>query len=394
MLLASLLALLSAPQLPEDPGPHLVGWRDVQLQDQRFGQGLVPVRIYYPAAAAGQDQPADPAAGPFPLVGFQHGWLGSADGYDLLCTHLASWGFVVSSTDSERGLFPNTREFAEDTRAALWWIEDQSVVPGAWLEGMADAAAVWSAIGHSMGGATLSQLIGIEPRVRVILGLQAADNPAGYAAMAAYDGGAWWIAGGSDFVVSAATVHDWYERAMPSSRRDLYWEVAGMGHLGCTDTVGNGDPLPGPEQQRLHRRLAGAVLRAEVRGEENVLFDAVGAGAAAEPLAVESQCAEPPVWAIEGGASILVGAAARSNGGAALAWSLALGNFQTRFGPLGFDPRTASVVFQGGAGFDGVVEVVVPPQSAWLGRTIGFAGLASGGGRPPRLGRTALVDYP
>jgi hypothetical protein len=36
----------------------------------------------------------------------------------------------------------------------------------------------------------------------------------------------------------------------------------------------------------------------------------------------------------------------------------------------------------------------VPPQSAWLGRTIGFAGFAAGAGRPPQLGRTVLVDYP
>jgi dienelactone hydrolase len=391
-LLASLCAL--SAQLPEDPGPHAVGWRDVLLQDQRFGQGAVDVRIYYPALAAGEDQPADPAAGPYPVAGFQHGWLGSADGYDDLCTHLASWGFVVSSTDTERGLFPNTREFAEDTRAALWWVEDQSALPGSWLEGMADPAAPWAVIGHSMGGGTLSQLVPIEPRVRAVVGLQAAANSAGRAAMEAYDGGAWWIAGSADFVVAPATVHDWFERAGANSRRDLYWEVQGMGHVGCTDSPGGGDPLPGAEQHRLHRRLVGAVLRAEQKGEENVLFDALGAGAAGEPLELESACFEPPTWAIEGNASIALGAAARAGGAAGLAWSLSLGAFQTPYGMLGFDPAAAVVVFRGPAGAGGTVAALVPPEAGWVGRTVGFAAIAAGGGRPARLGRTVLVDYP
>lgn len=394
MIPALALLLLPAAQLPEDPGPYAVGWRNVLLQDQRFGQGGVDVRIYYPAAAAGQNQPADPTGGPFPLVGFQHGWLGNADGYDLLCTHLASWGFVVSSTDTETGLFPNTREFAEDTRAALWWIEDQSALPASWLAGMADAGGPWSAVGHSMGGGTLTQLIGIEPRVRAIVGLQAADNSAGYASLQAWTGRAWWIAGSADWIVPPGVVHDWYERAAPNSERDVYWEVIGMGHTGCTDTPGAGDPLPAAEQQRLHRRLVAAVLRAEQLGDENVLFDALGAGAAGEPLLLESFCSLPPTWAIEGGASIAVGAAARSGGTAAIAWSLTLGNYATPYGPLGFDPRSATVVFQGPAGFSGAVAAVVPPQAGWSGRTIGFAALAGGGGRPARLGRTVLVDYP
>ncbi len=395
MLPLLLTVLCAAPaQLPEDPGPFAVGWRNVLFQDQRFGQGNVDIRVYYPAVAAGQNAVADPSGGPFPLVGFQHGWLGDADGYDNLCTHLASWGFVISSTDTETGLFPNTREFAEDTRASLWWIEDQSATPGAWLEGMADPTAIWSALGHSMGGGTLSELIGVEPRVRNIIGLQAADNSAGYGAMAAYSGAAYWIAGSVDNIVFPHTVHDWLERAQATSRRDLYWEVIGMGHGGCTDEVGTGDPLPGPEQHRLHRRLCTALLRSEADGEEDALGTTLGAGAAGEPLEAESFCAEPPLWVVEGGASILVGAAARSLGGSGIAWSLDLGNYSTPYGNLGFAPASAVPAFFGNAGFDGVVETVIPPEPAWVGRTVGFAAFAAGAGRLPRLSRTALVDYP
>lgn len=386
--------LLLSFQLPEDPGPFPVGWRDESFVDARFGQGVVDARVYYPATAAGQNAPADPAGGPYPLVGFQHGWLLSAANYDSLCSHLASWGYVVSSTDTESGLFPDRPSFARDTHAALWRLEDESANPASWLAGMADPLAPWSAAGHSMGGGALSLLIGVEPRVRTVVGLQAAQEPAGVAAMQAFDGAAWWIAGGVDGIVPPAVVRDWYEEAGTASRRDGYWEVTGMGHTGCTDSPPNGEPLSGAEQARVHRRLLVAMLECEVRGDENALHHALGAGAAGQPWDAESDCRVPPVWAIEGGASILAGVAARSGGKAGIAWSLALGSYSTPYGTLGFAPGSAVRVFFGAVGGDGVADVVVPPQSAWLGRTIGFAGFAAGAGRPPQLGRTALVDYP
>lgn len=395
----TMLALLSLlfvvpSQLPEDPGPFPVGWRNQTFQDARFGQGSVVVRVYYPALTAGQNTVTDPAGGPYPVFGFQHGWLGNADYYDLLCIHLASWGYLVSSTNTETGVFPDRQAFARDTRAALWWLEDESANPASWLSGMADPVAPWSAAGHSMGGGTLSLLIGIEPRVRTIIGLQAAQEPAGVLAMSQYDGAAWWIAGGSDSIVPPTVVHDWYEEAGAASRRDLYWEVTGMGHGGCTDTPPSNEPLPGAEQHRLHRRLVTAVLECEVRGDENALHHTLGAGATGEPLSIESDCRVPALWAIEGGASILVGLAARANGRAGIAWSLALGNYSTPYGPLGFDPRTAVKEHFSRAGASGIVETVVPPRASWLGRTVGFSGIAIGAGRPPSLGRTALIDYP
>jgi len=388
------LLLCLSFQLPEDPGPFPVGWRDESFQDLRFGQGIVDARVYYPATVNGQNAPADPVGGPYPLMGFQHGWLGSAANYDNLCTHLASWGYVVSSTDTESGLFPDRQAFARDTRAAMWWIEDESADPLSWLADMVDPIAPWSAMGHSMGGGTLSLLIGIEPRVRTIVGLQAAQEPAGLAAMRTFDGAAWWIAGSVDTLVPPSGVHAWFEEAGMASRRDAYWEVIGMGHTGCTDSPSNGDPLPGAEQFRVHRRIVTAVLECEVRGDENLLSTTLGAGAYGEPWSAESDCRIPPVWAIEGGASIFVGVAGRAGGRAALAWSLTLGSYSTPYGPLGFDPRTAVRAASGLTGTDGVLEAALPPRGSWLGRTIGFAGIASGASRPPLLGRTAFVDYP
>lgn len=393
-MLLPLLLSLTALQLPEDPGPHAVGWRDLLLQDQRFGQGLVDVRVYYPASSSGPNAAADPSGGPFPLVAFQHGWLGTADGYDLICTQLASWGFFVSSTNTESGLFPDTREFAEDTRAALWWLEDESFRPGSWMEGMCDPNALWSALGHSMGGGTLSQLIAVEPRVLNVIGLQAVNLPAGAGNFQTYGGSAWWVAGSVDNLVPPGEVRDWFDRASVASRRDAYWELIGGGHSGCTDSPPGGEPLSAAEQQRITRRLATCILLAEVKGEENLLSFVLGAGAFGEPLETESLCAEPPLWVIEGGASVMTGIAGRSANRAGLAWSLDLGQFQTPYGALGFRPSSAVVAFAGSAGADGLAEQVIAPHPSWSGRTVGFAGIAAGAGRPPRFSRTGLVQYP
>ena len=80
-------------------GPHAVAFRDVSFVDPV--QGGVQGRVYYPAA----DGEPDPSDGPYPLVGMMHGWLGQTFMYDQICTEVASWGFVVASTNTETGLF-------------------------------------------------------------------------------------------------------------------------------------------------------------------------------------------------------------------------------------------------------------------------------------------------
>ena len=195
LLLSALVLAPAASAAIEDPGVLPVGWRDISFDDDIFGQGTILARIYYPALDAGRDTPADPSQGPYPLIAFQHGYLGEPRDYDDLCTHLASWGVLVASTGTETGFFADVDQYARDTRSLLHWVDRESGDSQSWLHAMAWDGD-WGASGHSMGGGTLGLLIGIEPRVRTIVGLQSA-GPEGEGAdhMRAFTGIAAQVAG-------------------------------------------------------------------------------------------------------------------------------------------------------------------------------------------------------
>jgi dienelactone hydrolase len=368
------LSLASALQLPEDPGPWPAGWQDVVFTDPNFGQGTVKARIHYPAVIAGENAQADPSGGPYPTTALMHGWLGSADGLDTIANHFASHGFLVASIDTERGLFPNVPNYARDTRAMLHWVEGESQTAGSWLEGMARGGE-WAAIGHSMGGGTLSHLIGIETRVRAIVGMEAADADApGPANMMAYTGAGMWISGTADWVVPPATVRLWYQRAGVANRRS-YFNVEGMGHAGPTDTPANNEPMPGADQQRVHMRLITTFLDAELRGNDGAYEYTFGnTYAASPPWALSQSYLRPALWgglaATTGGSEFGVHGAAFTN--TVFAWSTQLGNSSTPFGNAGIDLNAggnSNPISLGAAGWgSGVFNF--PPQ--WSGTTVYF----------------------
>lgn len=396
LLLLLCTSLPAAAQAIEDPGPHPVGWRVFTFTDAIFGQGTITGRIYYPAAAAGEGADADPSGGPFPLVAFQHGWLGAPDGYDELCTHIASWGFVVASTGTETGLFPDHAQFARDTRSFLHRVEAESATPASWLYGMA-ADGDWGAVGHSMGGGTLHLLIGIEPRIRAIAGLQAADesDPDARAAIAAYTGDALYIAGSSDLIVPQDVVRRWFDRAVLAAR-DIFHVVQGMGHTGAMDDPGFLDPMPAPEQQRLHRRLVTGFLRAEIRGEENLYAETLGEGIGTEPVSVEAICEEPALWAREsasGPGRIVVGICGAPGDQATLAASDTPASVPTPYGELGIDLARSRRLSRTVLGPSGVVETTPSVPAAYSGDTLYFQGLVSVPGAGT-LSRTADLVAP
>jgi predicted dienelactone hydrolase len=91
-------------------GPHRVGVRTLTFVDTSRStppHGRFPgaptrtlvTEVWYPAATAGRDVPADPAGAPYPLVIHSHALLDSRLGERYLTEHLASHGYVVAAPD-------------------------------------------------------------------------------------------------------------------------------------------------------------------------------------------------------------------------------------------------------------------------------------------------------
>lgn len=385
MLFSLVLSLLAgAPaQLPEDPGEYQAGWRLVSFSDANYAAGTVTARVHYPANSATRDAAPDLSGAPYQQVALMHGWLGSASGLDDMANHMASHGYLVINLDTEKGLFPNVPAYAVDARAALQFLEDRSGNSSSWLHGMGKVGD-WAAIGHSMGGGALSHLIGIEPRVRAILGMQASGSPApGPSNMQNYDGVGLWIGGSEDTIVSAATVRQWYTRAGDASRR-MFFEVQGMGHSGCLDNPSNNETMPGAEQKRVHRRMLIAFLDAEMREEHAAYEYLVADVGSSAPWTFEQSCPDPLLW---GGASIvstsgLFGVHGTANTQTVFAWSTQTGASQTPFGVSGLDfaagGRTQPIAL-GSEGY-GKSPFGFPPS--WSGNTLYFqAAVYSGPGQ-------------
>lgn len=379
----------------EDPGPHPVGWQDVGFVDQNYSQGKITGRMYYPALSSGHLADPDPDSGPYPLIAFLHGWTSSPEKYDNLCTHIAGWGFVVASTGTETG-YMNPIEFAKDTRSFLHWVDDESDDPTSWLYNMAWDGD-WAASGHSMGGGAMALLIGYEPRVATIIGLQ--PHPAGGATVPnlnAFEGCAFQVAGELDTIAPPSMAYSFFEDAI-SAERNIYFLVEGMGHYGPTDNPPNNEPLPGPEQSRLHRKLVTGLLRAEVKGEEDLYADLLGEGMEVEPVLREATCENPSFWSRMSAYQanrLVTGLGGRDGDASILAFSLAPASIPTAYGILEINPSSLYIFYSDILPPQGWCEALlkIPPSASGL--TIYLQGVV---GRGPGLGqltRSIIVVLP
>jgi dienelactone hydrolase len=275
-------------------GPFVVGHVDRRFQDPVAQR--VDTRVYFPATAPGAGAEPDLSAGPYPLAVFLHGWLGQAWMYDAVCEELASWGYVVVSLDTETGLILDMDDFADDGVAALHGVEAAAADPADPLAGMVSGAD-WTAMGHSMGGATLSHLVGLEPRIRTAVAFMPYEGwPAYYRELGAWDGAYLLLSGTNDTTAPVALQREWFVAA-EATRRSLWVTVTGMGHQAPTDLTSNEDPMPDDVQRDVVSRLASTFVRAEHGGEEDLWAELIGPGTDALDATFASRSHEPALWA-------------------------------------------------------------------------------------------------
>lgn len=110
-----------------------------------------------------------------PAVAFGHDWITPADRYTGLLEHLASWGIVAASPDTERGLAPSVLNYSVDLGTTLDIVAGVrlgtgkiSVHPGKLGvagHGFGGSAAVFTAAGMGSGPTPLKTVAAIFPSV-------------------------------------------------------------------------------------------------------------------------------------------------------------------------------------------------------------------------------------
>lgn len=258
---SALPAERAAAGLPyAEPGPHEAGWRRVQVAP---GAGpAFAALVHYPALAAGEGAALDRTGAPYPAVAFGHGFFQEPLRYAGLLEHLASWGLVVISTESQAGLAPDHAQFAADLSATLTYLEGANADGGSWLQ---DALRIdrFGASGHSMGGGASILATAADRRIRALANLAAAETrPSALAAMAQVSVPVQLIVGSEDGIVAPADTQKLYEAARPPR---LFSTIVGGSHCGFQTNpfpIGcDRGSLPVAEQLELTRQLLTAFFR-------------------------------------------------------------------------------------------------------------------------------------
>ena len=349
-----LLSLGASAQVPEDLGPYPSGVSAIQFSHPLASNSTVSARIYYPAETEGTDTPPRLSDGPYPLVGFSHGYFAPPQFYSELCKHLASHGYVVASIGTEAGFIQFIERQAHDTHALLYLMEEQDVTPGAFFEGMLDDSE-WAVIGHSNGCIANMKILEWDDCIQTVIAMEPrlADLPA----LTSFTGSLFVIGGSNDIVNPIQNHAEPFYAEASSAERRTYTIIEGAGHNGSLDFPSAINPLSHAEQLRLHKRIVTGALQTELRAKEDSCYHLFGGGAAGEPLTSEADCYRPIFWTIYDGANLTVGCAGSPSQRWAVAGSLSTTSLGSSTWFPGIDRANARLIDKGLVSSTGLREV-------------------------------------
>jgi len=236
--------------------PFAIGSRNITFNDPARGGRAIACEIYYPASAAGTNQPV--ALGRFPVLAFGHGFVMGVNAYYNLRDAFVPQGYILVLPTTEGGFSPSHGNFGLDLAYVITAMQQRGSDPiSPFFERVASTAAI---MGHSMGGGA-SFLGANVPQVTTVVNYAAAEtNPSAISAAANVNKPVLVLACSQDCVTPPATNQEPMYNAVPSGCK-AYVNLTGGGHCNFANsnfncgfgevTCGGGGSLGRPAQQAL-----------------------------------------------------------------------------------------------------------------------------------------------
>ncbi|MEZ5170067.1 MAG: alpha/beta hydrolase [Acidimicrobiia bacterium] len=198
-------------------------------------QTIIPEDINPPyVSEAYRDVPASDD-GPFPLVLFSHGFGGFSTTSTAITDHLASWGFVVASTDHlERGLesqfgvdVGSDKSDTEVLREVVDLVSAENERSDSVLEGIVSTDEI-AVTGHSAGGGAAIAFAAEDDVVTYVPMAASGEGDDEFPGLDTPDKPSLYLAGAIDMVIEPAWTRATYDRA-PGPKRLVV--IDDVGHL-------------------------------------------------------------------------------------------------------------------------------------------------------------------
>jgi pimeloyl-ACP methyl ester carboxylesterase len=180
--------------------PFQIGHTTITLIDINRNNRNVPVEVYYPADAAGNNVPVTTANNDkFPVISFGHGFVMSWDAYQNIWEAVVVEGFIIAFPKTETGLAPSHTEFGKDIAFVISELNALGQTNSSLFYNRIDPMNC--VMGHSMGGGAAFLAAQFSKEVKTIATLAPAEtNPSAIQTAASLSIPSLIIAGGNDCV--------------------------------------------------------------------------------------------------------------------------------------------------------------------------------------------------
>jgi len=184
---------------------YSIGHATINIIDSSRGNRSIATEIYYPADSSGNNVPISALNNEkFPVLTFGHGFLMTWDAYQNVWETLVPKGFIMAFPKTEGSLSPSHLEYGKD----LAFVSDQmynlSLLSNSIFANR--VSPMNTVMGHSMGGGAAFLAAQVNPNIKTIVTMSAAEtNPSAVTAAASLTIPALVVAGANDCVTPPVT---------------------------------------------------------------------------------------------------------------------------------------------------------------------------------------------